>query len=209
MQTASQDDSVKALANAIEARDYYTRGHTDRVTSYTVKMARNLGWIDNDISHAQIGMLLHDIGKIGIPDAILNKPSKLTFEEYGMMKKHVDIGAMIIRDIPKLQGVQDYILCHHERFDGKGYPRGLVGTEIPLGGRIGAVADSFDAMTSKRVYKESRSVEESILELRKCSGSQFDPDIVDLFVEMLLSGDLNEEIDQLTLLQSSCSGTEG
>lgn len=188
------EHSVKALANAIEARDNYTRGHTDRVSSYVQAMCRELGWDRAALEQAYIGTLLHDIGKIGVPDAILSKPSRLTEEEYAAMKQHVLIGEKIVRDVPQLEVIGSYIRCHHERFDGYGYPDRLSANTIPAAGRITAVADSFDAMTSDRPYRRAMTTDQAIEELRKNAGTQFDPEMVEVFIYLLESGAFEREL---------------
>ncbi len=186
--------SAGALAKAIEARDDYTGGHTDRVRTYTLGIAEGMGWDSPLLEKAAIGTTLHDIGKIGIPDSILNKPARLTTEEFALMKGHVTIGVEIIRNVPQLQEIQDYILCHHERWDGNGYPSNLRGEQIPLAGRIVAVADSFDAMTSHRAYRQALPLEQALAELRRCAGTQFDPAVVEVFLDLLARGAFEHEL---------------
>ena len=186
--------SIEVMANAIEARDSYTRGHTERVTAYTIKIAEQMGWDGARIEKVFIGTLLHDVGKIGIPDRILNKPSRLTEEEYEVMKSHVTLGVKIVKDIKQLDEELEVIKYHHERFDGRGYPHGLSGEDIPLCGRIVAVADSFDAMTSTRPYRSSLSIEQAVAELKKHSGTQFDSNVVDHFIMLLQNGLLDHII---------------
>ena len=177
-----------ALAAAIDARDQYTHGHTERVTNYCLSIARELTGIPemdnykNFRETLQISALLHDIGKIGIPDHILNKYGRLTPEEYEEIKKHSIIGAMILNPIKELSDVAREVRYHQECFDGSGYPEGLKGNNIPLVARIIAVADAFDAMTTNRPYKKKKSIEEGIAELKRCSGTQFDPVIVSAFL---------------------------
>lgn len=173
--------AIKVLAAAVEARDPYTGGHIERVTTYCVAIARELGWDDKRIAQVEMGAALHDIGKIGVEDAILRKPSKLTMDEYRQMKAHPEIAARMLEGIDFLEPVIPYVLYHQERYDGMGYPYGLSGEEIPIEGRLVAVADGFDAMTSDRPYRASMSPEEAIAELRRCAGNQFDPQIVDAF----------------------------
>ena len=189
--------SVEVLANAIEARDKYTRGHTERVTAYSMAVARKLGWNTKKVEQAYMGTLLHDIGKIGIPDAVLNKPGWFTEKDFQLMKTHVVIGVKMIKDNPQLKGMIDYVRCHHERYDGRGYPAGLKGKDIPVAGRIVSVADSFDAITSTRPYRKALSVEIAVAELERCSGSQFDPHIVEIFLEQLSSGTFQDKLEEL------------
>lgn len=175
------EKTVESLAKAIDARDKYTHGHTERVSEYTLAICRSLDWKREKLNQAFMGTLLHDIGKIGIPDAVLNKPGRLTEQEYELMKSHPDIGLEILKDIPRMKEMLNYVHCHHECYDGSGYPQGLKGEDIPLEGRIVCVADAFDAMTSDRSYRKALSVEEAMAELERCSGSQFDPRIVNVF----------------------------
>ncbi len=184
--------SVKTLANAIEARDIYTRGHTDRVSAFTQELALQLGWDSQALEHAYIGTLLHDIGKIGIPDAILSKPDRLTEGEFAKMREHVLIGVRIVKDIPQLEPVNYFIRHHHERYDGRGYPDKLAGEDIPLAGRLVAVADSFDAMTSDRPYRKGMDLDRAVNELKRNSGTQFDPHVVELFLYLFESGALDK-----------------
>lgn len=186
--------SVKTLANAIEARDVYTRGHTDRVSAFTQELAHQLGWDSQALENAYIGTLLHDIGKIGIPDSILSKPDRLTDDEFTKMREHVLIGVKIVKDIPQLEPVSFFIRHHHERYDGRGYPDKLAGEDIPLAGRLVAVADSFDAMTSDRPYRKGMNLDQAVNELKRNSGTQFDPHVVELFLYLLESGALDKHL---------------
>ena len=172
---------VRALVSTIEAKDPYTRGHSERVAEYARIISRQLGQSKNAESRIHFAGLLHDIGKIGIPDAILQKSGPLTDEEYATIKAHPVIGWDIVRDVEELGYAKDGILHHHERYDGKGYPHQLAGEEIPLIGRIMAVADAFDAMTSDRSYRKSRSLNEVVKVLEDGAGSQWDPEIVEAF----------------------------
>jgi response regulator RpfG family c-di-GMP phosphodiesterase len=178
-------DTVSALANAIEFRDPYTRGHTDRVKVLAQAIASKMGWGVERLFDLWMGCTLHDIGKIGVPDSILNKPGPLTPDELRQMKRHTEIGAKMIQGVPFLKPAMPYVYYHHERFDGTGYPTGLAGTDIPIEGRILAVVDAFDAVTSDRPYRDGRSLDEAKAELLSCSGAQFDPEIVDLFLTII------------------------
>lgn len=177
-----------ALAAAIDARDPYTHGHTERVTNYSLAIAKELEGLpeisayNNFRETLQISALLHDIGKIGIPDRVLNKHSRLTPEEYEEIKMHSVIGAIILNPIKELRDVSKEVRAHQECFDGSGYPDGLKGNNIPLVARIIGVADAFDAITTTRSYKKGRSAEDAVMELKRCSGTQFDPVIVGAFL---------------------------
>ncbi|HKV42169.1 MAG TPA: HD domain-containing phosphohydrolase [Blastocatellia bacterium] len=173
--------TLRALAAALEARDVETRGHSERVVSYCMKLGKQLGLTGRDVIALEHGALLHDIGKIGVPDAILLKRGALTDEEWKHMRRHVDYGAQIIRGIDFLEGASKIVAQHHERYDGSGYPNGLEGEFITLGARIFAVADAVDAITSDRPYREARPFEAAADELTRCCGSHFDPVVVKAF----------------------------
>jgi GAF domain-containing protein len=178
-------ETVRVIAQAVEARDPYTAGHSERVTHIAIETAREMGWSPKQIELLEIGSLLHDVGKIGVSDAILRKPSSLTDEEYAEMKKHPIMGAKMLESINNLRPVLPYILYHQERFDGKGYPFGLAGTEIPIEGRILAVLDTLDAMTSDRPYRRGMTLEQALKEIRENRGSQFDPEVVDALMRVV------------------------
>lgn len=182
---ASRFDSIKALAEALETKDIYTRGHSDRMVEYATKIADRLGLSEQEKEFMKYGAILHDIGKIGIPDHILNKPGRLNSEEYEMMKSHPIKGADIIREISFLAAVIPIVLYHQERYDGKGYPEGLAGEEIPIGARIISVLDAFDAMMSDRPYRPAPGADRAVEELKRCSGTQFDPKAVSAFLNIL------------------------
>lgn len=188
--------TIYALTAAIDAKDHYTFQHSKNVAYYAEAIARAIGTSDEYREILKEAALLHDIGKIGIPENILNKEGKLTDEEYDAMKRHVESSVEIIRHLPNMDYVIPAVLGHHERFDGKGYPRRIAGKDIPLAARILCVADSFDAMVSKRCYKPSMSVEFAVGELEKGAGSQFDPELVPLFIEMIGSGAVVPVIDE-------------
>ncbi len=178
-------ETVKAFVKAIEAKDTYTSGHSEHVTSYAVTIARELGLTKEEIDTIRTASLLHDIGKIGVDEDILNKPAKLTREEYDKVKKHPLIATQIIGHIPLFKKVIPIIFHHHEHYDGNGYVSGLRGEEIPLGSRILGVADAFDAMTSERPYRPAYTLEGAVKELKKNAGSQFDPKIVEVLCTLI------------------------
>ena len=189
----------EALAQSIEKRDPYTGGHTKRVLALSVAIAKNMNLNDVDMENLKIAAILHDIGKIGVEDNILRKKEKLTEEEYKIMKKHPVVGSEIIGHIKQLKDVIPGMRYHHERADGKGYPEGLKGADIPLIARIISVADTFDAMTTKRPYHGALNDNEAIEEIKRCSGFQFDKDVVDAFLETCENGEIkaimNSNID--------------
>ena len=170
-------DTVTALAFAIDAKDHYTQGHSQAVSRLAAQIARQMGLPDSVIEEVRLGGILHDIGKIGVPEAVLNKPSRLTPEEYELMKSHAVLGAKILEPlkVKAIERIRGMVRHHHEMVDGTGYPDRLKGENIPLGARIITVADCFDTMVSERAYKRGRSMEEAMEELRRCCGTQFDP----------------------------------
>ncbi|MBI5188742.1 MAG: response regulator [Nitrospirae bacterium] len=174
-----------ALSNAVEARDMYTEMHMKNIAEYSVVIARKLGLSDIDIENIRKAALLHDIGKISVPDHILMKPGRLSEEEMDVIKTHPSHGARIIEPIEQLNQAKKLIKYHQERFDGKGYPEGLKGEDIPLGARIIAVADAFGAMTSDRPYRKAFSIDKAVEELKRGSGTQFDPYVVEVFISVL------------------------
>jgi len=173
--------TLKALTAALETRDAETHGHSERVVTFSLRLGRELGLSKEQLKSLEFGSLLHDIGKIGVPDAILRKPAKLNEEEWMRMREHPQHGQQILRDIEFLRGASRVVAQHHEKWDGSGYPMGLRGEEIDLNARIFAVADAFDAMISDRVYRRGRSYEAAAEELDKWSGRQFDPRVVEAF----------------------------
>jgi len=177
--------TAKALAKAIEAKDISTKGHCDRVTDLSLRTAKHLAFSDERVKKIKIAAILHDIGKIGIPEHILNKPSSLTSEEYSIIKNHSTIGYEILSDISHLESERQIIYQHHERYDGKGYPLGLCGMSILPEAKILALADAFDAMTSARPYKDTMTISEAIEEIKRNRGTQFDPEIASSFIEMV------------------------
>lgn len=176
---------IETLRYAVEAKDTYTRGHSDRVSAYSVLIGEKLGLPEEDIKTLKIGGLFHDIGKIGIPDSILLKEAKLTDDEYSQIKNHPTIGAHILSQVSYFKDMLPIVKHHHEKYDGTGYPSRLKGEEIPYLARIAAVADSFDAMTSKRSYRNSMPLDTVIGEIERCKGTQFDPQIAEAFLEIL------------------------
>lgn len=178
-------ETVRVITNALEARDSYTAGHTDRVTKLALATAKELGWTDEQKEILEIGALTHDIGKIGVPDAILHKPDDLTDDEYERMKSHPIAGANMLMGIKTLQPLLPYILYHQERYDGTGYPFGLKGDEIPVEARLIAVVDAFDAMTSTRPYRDAMATEVALEEILKHRGIQFDPKVVDALLRVM------------------------
>ena len=178
-------DSIETLRYTVEAKDPYTRGHSDRVSEYSVLIGKKLGLPEEDIRTLQVGGLFHDIGKIGIPDSILLKESKLTDDEYSEIKNHPSIGSHILCNAEVFKDIIPVVKHHHERFDGNGYPGKLAGEKIPYLARIAAVADTFDAMTSKRTYRDALPLDVVRAEIEKCSGGQFDPEIAKSFIEIL------------------------
>jgi putative two-component system response regulator len=181
-------DGLQALAAAIEARDRYTGGHLDRVSKYALATGTELGLDEKSMWSLWLGSLFHDVGKLAIPDAILNKPGPLTEEEYAEMKRHPELGVEIIQRISFLVPAALAILHHQERWDGNGYPGGLEGEKISVEGRILAVADAFDAMLTDRPYRKALSEEYAVSELERCAGSQFDPGVVEAFLEAMTKG---------------------
>jgi response regulator RpfG family c-di-GMP phosphodiesterase len=180
----SYETTLEALAAALDTRDTETQGHSVRVSEYTVVIARRMGVEEPELTEIRRGALLHDVGKIGIPDAVLRKPGKLTAEEWREMKLHPEIGGRILSGIKFLEKSLPVVMAHQERFDGSGYPRGLKGEEIPLGARIFAVVDTLDAMTSDRPYRKALGYEEARDEIVRNSGIQFDPKVVEVFLSI-------------------------
>ena len=173
--------TLKALTSALETRDSETHGHSERVVTYSLRLGREYGLDQRQMKALEFGSLLHDIGKIGVPDSILRKPGKLTEEEWVRMREHPGHGQQILRGIEFLEGAARVVAQHHEKWDGSGYPRGLRGEEIDVCARIFAVADAFDAMTSDRVYRRGRPYEDAARELDDWAGKQFDAEVVAAF----------------------------
>jgi putative nucleotidyltransferase with HDIG domain len=181
---ATYSQTLWSLVAALDAREHETGDHSQRVVRYSLAVARRLGLPERDLPDLGRGALLHDIGKIGVPDAILLKPDRLSAAEWAEMKRHPQIGYDILRSVDFLERSAEMVLAHQERFDGQGYPRSLAGDEIPIAARIFAIADTFDAMTSDRPYRKALSVEAAREEIARCSGSQFDPRCADAFLSM-------------------------
>lgn len=178
-------ESIQTLRYTVEAKDTYTRGHSDRVSEYSVLIGKHLGLPQPDLDTLRVGGLFHDIGKIGVPDAILQKNGRLDDDEYSQIKQHPNIGVHILSHAKIFQNILPIVEHHHEKFDGTGYPSRLAGNDIPYLARIASVADSFDAMTSKRAYRDSLPIDVVIGEFERCKGSQFDPEISDVFLDIL------------------------
>ena len=180
----SYSHTLNALVHALDAREHETSDHSQRVVRYTLAIARRMGIPDGQLEDIGRGALLHDIGKIGVPDSILLKPGPLTSAEWVEMRRHPDVGFGILESIDFLRPAADIVLAHQERFDGGGYPRRLKGTEIPLGARIFMIADTLDAMTSDRPYRKSATFAQARAEIARCASTQFDPRCVDAFADM-------------------------
>lgn len=176
--------TIKSIAHALDAKDEYTHGHSMRVTLYSLALAKSLYLPDNLLEEIETTGLLHDIGKIAIPEKILRKPGKLTDEEFEVIKKHPELGENLVNGIEKLKIISNWLKYHHERYDGKGYPDGLIGEQIPISSRIIAIADTYDAMTSSRSYRPALTHEDAINEIKRCSGSQFDPNLAEIFISI-------------------------
>ena len=193
-------DTVQTLRYTIEAKDPYTRGHSDRVSEYSILLGQELGLSDDQLKTLRVGGLFHDIGKIGIPDSILLKEAKLTDDEYSQIKNHPSIGAHILCNAAVFQEIIPIVKHHHERYDGKGYPSKLAGDQIPYLARVAAVVDAFDAMTSKRAYRDAIPLETVKSEIERCSGTQFDPVMAEAFLNIL-----NTKYDEIKKIQDDYS----
>jgi putative nucleotidyltransferase with HDIG domain len=192
----SYDITIEAMGDALDLRDAETEGHSRRVTAYTTTMAREMGLNAEELRVIARGAFLHDIGKIATPDSVLLKPGRLSVSEIAVMREHCERGYAMVSKIPFLREASEIVYAHQESFDGSGYPRGLKGEEIPLGARIFAVADTLDAITSDRPYRNRRSFSEAREEIMRCSGKQFDPAIVEVYLRIPASrwGELRTEI---------------
>lgn len=178
-------DTVTSLAYAIDAKDHYTQGHSQKVAAYAALIAEAMGMADAEVEEIRLGAVLHDIGKVGIPEHILNKNGPLNPEEWETMKSHVGFGAKILDPLTPLARIREMVLHHHEFFDGSGYPNALSGESIPIGARIIAVADAYDTITSDRTYKKARTAPDALSELERCANAQFDGSIVEVFVRAM------------------------
>ena len=193
-------ESIQTLRYTVEAKDPYTRGHSDRVAEYSELIGKYLNLSEDDLHILKIGGLFHDIGKIGIPDSILLKESKLDDNEYSQIKNHPMIGVHMLGDANIFKDIIPMVKHHHERFDGRGYPSQLAGEDIPLIARIAAVADTFDAMTSKMSYRNALPLDVVKEEIKRCSGTQFDPKLAELFLEIL-----DNNFDEIAEIQNKYS----
>ena len=179
---------ICAMNQLLDLKDLNTGVHSTRLAEWAVRIGRDLGLDDDCLRDLEAAAILHDVGKIGVPDAILRKPAKLTEEEYAVIKKHPEYGWAVLRAVPGFERVSLFVLHHHEAFDGKGYPAGLKGDEIPIGSRIVSVMDSFDAMVSSRPYRRGMPLEEAIRRLEADCGKQFDPVVTPKFIALARSG---------------------
>lgn len=185
--------AIMTVANTVDAKDDYTKGHSLRVAAYSKLLAQRLGWSEEDVQNVYYVAMMHDVGKIGIPDAVLNKPFRLTDLEFRLIKGHTVMGAEILKDFKMFANISVGAKYHHERYDGKGYPEGLKAESIPLVARVIGLVDSYDAMTSNRVYRRRLDDEIAMEELKKGKGSQWDPELVDIFIELIKEGALEKQ----------------
>jgi putative nucleotidyltransferase with HDIG domain len=178
-------DTVTSLAFAIDAKDQYTNGHSQKVSGYAVTIAQALGMPPAETEELRLAAMLHDIGKVGIPETILHKSGPLDASEWETMKTHTDLGSKILEPLQAMTHIREMIRHHHEFYDGSGYPDRLEGDNIPYGARVIAIADAYDTITSERTYKKARTPEDAFAELERCAANQFDPEIVRVFVEAM------------------------
>ena len=178
-------ETVTSLALAVDAKDQFTHGHSQKVSAYAALIAADANLTAAEVEEIRLAGLLHDVGKVGIPEAILNKSGPLDAEEWEIMKSHTELGSQILDPLKAMERVRKMVRHHHEYFDGSGYPEKLSGENIPLGSRIIAIADSYDTITSERAYKKPRTPQTAIAELERCAGIQFDPQLVAVFIEIL------------------------
>jgi response regulator RpfG family c-di-GMP phosphodiesterase len=195
--------TLEALVAALDAREHETQAHSQRVREYTLALARHLGLKPGEVIQTGRGALLHDVGKIGVRDSILLKPGKLSAEEWVEMRKHPQIGYNILQSIEFLAPAAQIVLCHQERWDGKGYPNGLAGLDIPLGARIFSIVDTMDAITSDRPYRKALSFEAAFREIRCCAGTQFDPRVAEVFLRIPIESwsAIHDSVHQLHQIQ--------
>jgi putative nucleotidyltransferase with HDIG domain len=207
----SYDITLETLGDALDLKDRETEGHSKRVTAFTIAIARAMGLPREQINGIARGAFLHDIGKIAIPDKILNKPGKLDAEEFAIMKEHAYHGYQIVKKIPFLAEAAEIVYSHQEWFNGTGYPRNLKGEQIPLGARIFSVADTLDAITSDRIYRPKQTLQAAKIEIAKWAGKQFDPDVVRVFLEMPenIWDDLRKEIHAQIYRVAYSAGAKG
>jgi energy-coupling factor transport system substrate-specific component len=207
-------ESIEAIARTIDVKDSYTNGHSRRVGYYSREIAKAMGLDEKQVENIFYTALLHDIGKIGIPISIINKPSRLDDNEFATMKTHTSKGGKILKDMSTIPGIVEGAMYHHERYDGTGYPKGLKGEEIPLIARIICCADCFDAMATKRSYKEPCTKDYIINEFKRCSGTQFDPEIAKIMVKLIeedkfktiMEEDLKHKNDDVITIEDSKDG---
>lgn len=190
---------LATFSAALEARDPYLRGHSARVTTFAESMARMLGWAGERLDVLRLGGSLHDVGKIAVNARVLRKPGPLTEDELAQIRRHPVTGARLVECFDDFEPALPYVLHHHERWDGSGYPHGLRGETIPVEGRLLGVADAFDAMTSKRAYRSALSVEQALTELRRCAGTQFDPELAKTFVDGWCRGEIESTARSLRI----------
>ncbi len=198
---------IESIRRSLYEKDIETEEHAERLRVLSEKIGSHFGLTRSEEKELEIFAMLHDIGKIAISDSILNKPGKLDDHEWEKMKRHSEIGYRIARSVPELANVAEYILAHHERWDGTGYPKGLTGESIPLLARIVAVTDAFDAMTSDRPYRKAMKLEDAVMELKNCAGSHFDPSIVSIFIDRVIFKE-NETIDIYDIAGGSVKSRE-
>jgi putative nucleotidyltransferase with HDIG domain len=178
-------DTLTSLALAVDAKDQFTQGHSHKVSSYAVLIAEAIGLDSQEVEEVRLGGMLHDVGKVGVVESILNKNGPLNPDEWEAMKRHVEYGSKLLEPLRGTERVREIVAHHHEFFDGSGYPLGLSGGQIPMGARIIAIADAYDTITSERTYKKARAPEEAFQELNRCGNAQFDPDLVRIFISRL------------------------
>jgi HD-GYP domain-containing protein (c-di-GMP phosphodiesterase class II) len=186
-------ETVLTLANAVEAKDTYTKNHAENVSHMAVEVGKAMGLDDNLLEDLKYGGVLHDVGKIGVPDAVLKKPGKLDDDEWVLMRAHAALGSDILKPVHRLAGAAKIVRHHHERYDGHGYPDEIAGDSIPITARILTTVDSYSAIVDRRPYKNARSHAEAVEELKRCAGTQFDPDVVRAFIGLFDSGTLTPE----------------